>query len=98
MSIIGDELESTVHRLRAATGRDIWLFGGGQLAASLLAMNLIDVIEIAVMPVILGAGVPLVDHVARQVPLDLSRVHHSSHGIIHLQYDVARTDALHPAG
>jgi len=91
--VIGDEVKSTVSRLRATPGRDIWLFGGGVLAASLLAMDLVDVIELAIMPVVLGNGVPFVDRVARRVPLHLARTQQSPAGIVNLQYDV-----LHAAG
>src|SRR3954468_11153651 len=33
--VVSTNLESTVAALRAESGRDIWLFGGGSLAASL---------------------------------------------------------------
>ena len=88
VQIIGEEIESTITHLRAKSGRDIWLFGGGVLAASLLAMDLVDVVEIAIMPVILGAGVPFVDVVARRVPLRLTRMQRSPLGIVSLQYEV----------
>jgi dihydrofolate reductase len=88
VSVVGDDLHSTVSRLRAARGRDIWLFGGGVLAASLLAMNLVDGVEVALMPVVLGAGVPFLDGVAQRVPLQLSRTRQSSAGIVHLEYNV----------
>jgi len=38
---------------------DIWLFGGGLTATSFLQANLLDEIELAVMPELLGAGAPL---------------------------------------
>ena len=88
VQVIGDEIESAVTRLRAKPGSDIWLFGGGVLSASLLAMDLVDVVEIAIMPVVLGAGVPFVDRVARRVPLHLTRMQRSSAGIVNLQYEV----------
>ena len=88
VNVISDDIKSTVSRLRASAGRDIWLFGGGVLAASLLEMDLVDVIEIAIMPVVLGAGVPFVDRANRRVPLGLSRMQRSSTGIVNVQYDV----------
>ena len=36
-----------------------WLMGGGELAASFLEQGLIDEVSVAVMPVVLGSGVPL---------------------------------------
>jgi dihydrofolate reductase len=47
-------------RLRARmTDGDIWLFGGGVTAGEFLKANLIDLIEVAVVPVALGEGRPL---------------------------------------
>src|SRR6266699_1544715 len=45
--------------LKAKPGRDIWLFGGGVLFRSLLDAGLVDTVEVAVVPVLLGGGVPL---------------------------------------
>ena len=60
MTVVSTHLDSTITALRAERGRDIWLFGGGNLFASLLAADLVDNIEVAIMPVLLGRGVPLV--------------------------------------
>jgi dihydrofolate reductase len=92
VSIVADDVRTTVSRLRAAPGSDIWLFGGGVLASSLLCMDLVDAVELAIMPVMLGAGVPLTGQAAGRVPLRLARVQHSSAGIVNLQYDVVRRD------
>lgn len=43
---------------------DIWLYGGGKVAAQALASNLIDEIHTAVVPVTLGRGLPLFDGAA----------------------------------
>jgi dihydrofolate reductase len=48
-----------VSALKAKPGRDIWLYGGGILFRSLLDAGLVDTVEVAVVPVLLGAGVPL---------------------------------------
>ena len=39
--------------------RRAWLMGGGRLATSFLAAGLIDELALGVMPVVLGAGLPL---------------------------------------
>jgi dihydrofolate reductase len=44
--------------MRAEPGKDIWLFGGGLLFRSLLEARLVDTVEVGVMPVLLGGGVP----------------------------------------
>ncbi|MEZ6031135.1 MAG: dihydrofolate reductase family protein [Hyphomonadaceae bacterium] len=38
---------------------DIWLFGGGVTAGMFLKHNLIDMVELAIVPVALGRGRPL---------------------------------------
>ena len=45
--------------LKAEPGKDIWLYGGGELFRALLTAGLVDTVELAVIPVLLGAGVPL---------------------------------------
>jgi dihydrofolate reductase len=57
--ILNDDPGGVVKTLKEKPGRDIWLFGGGSLFRSLLDAGVVDSVEIAVMPVLLGAGIPL---------------------------------------
>ena len=57
--IVNDDPREVVAALKAKPGRDIWLYGGGELFRSLLAAGLVDTVEPAVIPVLLGSGVPL---------------------------------------
>ena len=57
--IFNDDPVEIVSALKATPGRDIWLYGGGALFRSLLDAGLVDTVEVAVVPVLLGAGVPL---------------------------------------
>jgi len=57
--IVGKNPAGVIKQLKAKPGRDIWLFGGGELFRSLLDAGLVDTVEVAVMPVLLGAGIPL---------------------------------------
>jgi dihydrofolate reductase len=89
ITIVNDDAGQTVAALRAAVGRDIWLFGGGQLFSSLISLHLVDTIELAVMPVLLGTGIPLVDAITHRPRLTLTQVDSSSTGIVNLRYRVA---------
>ncbi|HMI44431.1 MAG TPA: dihydrofolate reductase family protein [Gemmatimonadaceae bacterium] len=57
--ITSDDPTKMVAALKAKPGGDIWLFGGGALFRSLLDAGLVDTVEVAVMPVLLGVGIPL---------------------------------------
>ena len=57
--VVNDDAREFVAALKKKPGRDIWLFGGGSLFQSLLDAGLVDSVEVAVIPVLLGAGVPL---------------------------------------
>lgn len=46
--------------LKVATERDVWLMGGGVLAAQLLAAGLVDKVEVGIMPVVIGEGIPMI--------------------------------------
>ncbi len=70
--IVSSHPKETVAALKEAHGRDIWLFGGGELFRSLLALGLVDSVEVAVIPVLLGEGLPLLPHSARQAKLRLT--------------------------
>jgi dihydrofolate reductase len=86
-TVIGDGLTDRVRELRAGSGKDIWLFGGGILFRSLLDAGLVDEVGVAVMPVLLGEGVPLVaaGHRAR---LRLTGKKHYKSGVVSLEYAV----------
>jgi len=57
--IVNDDPRGIVPALKAKPGRDIWLFGGGELFRSLLDAGLVDAVELAVMPILLGSGTPV---------------------------------------
>jgi dihydrofolate reductase len=96
VTIVADNLEKTLTALRKKPGKDIWLFGGGTLFRSLLELRLVDTVEIAVIPVLLGGGIPLLPPPASQVKLKLTghRLYKKT-GIVLLEYtiDYARRKA-----
>jgi dihydrofolate reductase len=57
-------------RLKAEQGKDIWLAGGGRLAASVV--DEIDELVLKVNPVVLGAGTPLFGALVGPRPVNLT--------------------------
>lgn len=90
VTVINENVEAEVARLRATGGKDIWLFGGGSLFACLLAAGLVDSVEVAVMPVLLGGGIPLLPPPVARTSLALTSHKVYKSGIVSLDYAVAR--------
>ena len=89
VTLVRDDLEASLGELKREEGKDIWLFGGGELFRSLLGIGLVDTVEVAVIPVLLGEGVPLLPPPAGQAGLTLTdhRVY-SKTGTVSLVYVV----------
>ena len=92
VQIVSGDLHHAIAAIKAAAGKDIWLFGGGQLFRSLLDLGLVDRVEVAVVPVLLGGGVPLLAPREGGGPARLRLSGHrvyAKSGIVLLEYDVA---------
>lgn len=87
--IISENVSGEVSRLRESPGKDIWLFGGGILFRSLLELGLVDTVEVGVIPILLGRGIPLLPERAQRTVLKLadSKVYKTT-GTVILEYAV----------
>lgn len=88
VTIVAEDVEKTVAGLRAETGKDIWLFGGGVLFRSLLEAGLVDTVEVAIIPVLLGEGIPLLPSMTKQTKLKLTGHKVYKSGIVSLEYSI----------
>ena len=73
------------------TGGDkpIWLWGGGELFRQMAEAGLVDGVDVAVIPILLGGGLSLLPPPGRRLPLQL-RNHrlYPKTGTLFLEYDV----------
>jgi dihydrofolate reductase len=88
LTIVAEGLEDAVASLRSGPGKDLWLFGGGSLFRSFLEARLVDTVEVAVVPVLLAQGIPLLPPPAEQVKLRLTSSKAFKTGIMSLEYAV----------
>jgi dihydrofolate reductase len=86
--LINGDIEAEVQRIKNEPGKDIWLFGGASLTASLLNLGLVDEISLAVHPIILGGGKPLFGQLANRIPLTLLDTKTYSSGLVSLTYSL----------
>ncbi len=89
--VVRGDVADIIATLRAQRGRkDIWLFGGGNLFRQCIDLGLVDAVEVAVVPVMLGSGIPLLPRGSR-VTMELTgqRTYEGS-GTVLLEYAVRR--------
>jgi|SRR5918993_1159442 dihydrofolate reductase len=88
--VTAEDPAAVVAALKQQPGGDIWLFGGGNLFRQLADARQVDSVELAVVPVLLGSGIPVVPKGAR---LNLSLRSHRIYpgtGTALLEYDVLK--------
>jgi dihydrofolate reductase len=88
--MVSDDPSQIIRALKDQPGKDIWLFGGGELFRSLLELGLVDRISVAIVPVLLGGGLPMLPDSASRAQLRLEEQQvYPKTGTISLEYSVA---------
>ena len=90
VTIVSEHPEQVLADLRSEPGKDIWRFGGGSLFRSLLEARLVDAVEVSVIPVLLGEGIPLLPSTtpSERFKLKLTSSRTFKMGIVSLEYAV----------
>lgn len=87
-TLVRDNIKEEVLSIKSQPGKDIALFGGAGLLASLLNLELVDEISVSVIPVLLGSGKPMVEKINRKAWLTLTGTKAYSNGTVQLTYTV----------
>ena len=94
VTIVSDDWRDTVTALKERPGKDIWLFGGGSLFRTLLDAGFVDGVDVAIMPVLVGGGIPFLEPPAQRARLRLLRHRlYEKSGIISAEYDIVYAPA-----
>ena len=88
VTVVSELNSDWVRALQTRSGKDIWLFGGSGLFRGFLDFGHVDTVEVSVIPVLLGGGVPLLP--GPYNPAKLRLVSHKVYrsGRVLLGYDV----------
>jgi len=90
VTFVSERVKTFARRLRATPGKHIWMMGGAGLIASFLDAGEIDEFDIHVIPVFIGAGIPLVAPRRRDVQLRLRSSRKYPDGAVRLRYEPKR--------
>ncbi|HVK65720.1 MAG TPA: dihydrofolate reductase family protein [Polyangium sp.] len=88
VKVIAEDAVGVIRKLKAQEGKPMYLCGGGDFAAMLLAEGLVDEVLFKLNPVLLGGGIPVVSRLAAPVNLTLVSTKVYRNGVLLLQYEV----------
>jgi dihydrofolate reductase len=84
--LIKGNITSEVDRLKRENGKDILVYGGPTLAASLVNAGLIDEFHLFINPTALGTGRPMLKGIKSNLRLDLMEATPFDCGVVVLKY------------
>jgi dihydrofolate reductase len=83
---VSEDIPGFVRSLKQQKGKNIWLFGGGEIIHPLIQENLVDELMLAIHPILLGAGLPLFKNLDERKKLRLSDTITYPTGLVQLIY------------
>jgi len=86
--LISGDIADKINKIRNEPGKDIWLFGGASLTASMMNLGLVDEVWLAVHPILLGSGKYLFSQLSHRIHLHMVDTKTYSTGLVSLTYTV----------
>ncbi|HEY6637578.1 MAG TPA: dihydrofolate reductase family protein [Solirubrobacterales bacterium] len=89
--IVEAQVQDLIEEVRVAAAElDIWVVGGGDVASQFADHDLLDRVEVTVVPVVLGEGKPLFERRLPGAPMQLLGTRTHSSGMVSLDYEIRR--------
>ncbi len=88
ITVVTADAGETIEGLRNEEGKDIWLVGGGQIFRAALRAGCVDDVIVAVHPILLGEGIPLLPTMPQATHLELTDTKPYETGLVTLSYRV----------
>ena len=88
----GHGMLSALQRARETTQKDIWVMGGAVTLQSALEEGLVDLVELFLVPVLLGSGLTLLNDLRRRQSLLFDGIEAFPDGVVKLRYIVPKGD------
>jgi dihydrofolate reductase len=88
VEFVSGNIGEFVRHLRENTEEGIWLVGGSQIIKIFLERDLVQDLIVFVVPIILGSGIPLFDHIGKEIKLRTGRIERYENGLVRLEYGI----------
>lgn len=85
------DIKSLIGMIENQDGGGVWVMGGATLIRAFLELDAIDMMELFIMPRLLGSGVRLFDYLSRELHLTLAAAHPYPSGVVKLTYTLRRS-------
>lgn len=85
-TLLNGNITEQVAELKQQPGKNIWLFGGTNLASQLLKAGLIDELQLSIHPILLGQGKPLFQDLQERKYLKLLHTKTYETGLVQVHY------------
>ena len=94
MELVSGDAADFVAALKREEGGDIFLMGGGVLAASLIEAGLVDELAFSIHPVLLGGGTPTFAPMAARTEVELVECRQIAKGCVYVRYRLGGSEAV----
>jgi dihydrofolate reductase len=91
VTVLSGDVVEEVLRLKQGISGEIVVYASAPLVRTLMEQDLVDELRLTVYPVVLGVGVRLFGETSDKKPLRLVKVQTLGDNLIHLTYEVRRT-------
>jgi dihydrofolate reductase len=88
VEVASEDPETWLKSMRANSGKDIWLVGGGEMVREFLQKRLVNEIGVSIHPRLLGDGIPLYAQPYPETELELIRSKTYPSGLLQVFYRV----------
>jgi dihydrofolate reductase len=88
--LVSGDIVAEVKKILSEPGKDIWLFGGAALTASLMNAGLVDELWLSIHPILLGKGKPLFSDIEHRIKLELVESKTYDSGLVSVKYRMSR--------
>jgi len=85
-TLIRGDIKKEVEKIKKQSGKDIAVFGGAELVSSLLNLDLIDELGLAICPVLLGKGKAFFPNIEKRIDWKVKEVKAYNSGLISITY------------